>query len=228
MRALLCGLLLVLLAPPAGCRPSGMTARELLERNVAVVRERELEPFLEQAYKVARMVLSEPALDRDVPGYSREDIIERKSGYRGVFNRQTIRSWLGQHYQPQSDLEVADVFEFRHYDELVRFLGADPEETGVTVPEELAARFPGFETDTWPATRVRFLGRMGVVHFSRALGPVILERERQGRDWSGLRLMEETGVVDRWALGYTTARGRIRGRLMLRARGLWAFWPLAR
>lgn len=220
--------LLPLLTLLAGCRPTGMTARELLERNVAVVREREFEPFLEHAYRVARMVLDEPALDRDVPGYSREDIIQRKSGYRGVFHRHTIRSWLGEHYQPHGDLEVADVFEFRRYDELVRFLDADPEETGVTVPEALAVRFPGFEPDTWPAARVRFIGRMGVVHFSRALGPVILERERQGRDWSGLRLMEETGVVDRWALGYTTSQGRIRGRLMLRARGLWALWPLAR
>lgn len=217
---------LILLALLTGCGRTRVPARQILEYNVETVRDGKTERMLEHAFDVALMVLREPVWTGTAPGFDREELLAEKENWRAVFHKPLIRDWLVSLHEPGSDLAIVAVYEFRHYDELTDFLGVDPEADGIPVVEAVAQLRPELETAVWPAEMVAFLGLMGTRVFSSRVWPLIVRHHRRGEDPSGLRLLEEAGVVDRWAVAYLSSRGVLFGVLMLRARGRWALWPL--
>ncbi len=203
-----------------------MPAREFLQYNVETVREGQTDRMLEHCFKVALMVLREPVWDGTARGFDRDELLEQKANWRGLFHKPLIADWLQSLQEPGSDLAIVAVYEFGRYEEMAAFLGEDPLVGGVPVVEEVYRQNPDFVPAAWPAERVKFIDRMAPRVFSAALWPRIARRSARDADWSGLRLLEEARVVDRWAVAYLSSKGVLYGTLMLRARGLWALWPL--
>lgn len=208
------------------CARTGMPAREFLSYNVEAVREGRTDRMLEHCFKIALMVLHEPAWDGSAEGYDRAAFVEQKEYFRSIFHKPLIGDWLAGLEEPGSDLAIRAVYEFGRYDELVEFLGGDPETNGIPVVESVYAPTAGLRPEVWPAEQVAFISRWAPRIFPSALWPLIARRESRGEAWSGLRLLEEAGVVDRWAIAYLSSKGVLYGTLMLRVRGLWALWPL--
>ncbi len=216
-----------MLAVLAGCRPP-QPAEEALQMNVELVTEGKLNRINLHAYRVAMMLIDEPVWTGAAPGFDREQILEQKQYYCGQFRWSLIRDWLASHYERGSDLAIVRVYEFATLAEMRRFLGCDPEEEGIPVVEEVRQERPDYEPVVWPAERVQYISGQMPSHFSAAIWPLIVQREKEEKDWTGLELAEEAGVVSRWAIGYLTSRGLLYGTLLLRVRGLWALWPLVR
>jgi hypothetical protein len=208
------------------CGRPGPPAREFLEYNVETVREGRTGRMLEHCFKIALLVLHEPVWQGEAPGFNREYLLETKQQWRGLFQRPLIADWLASLREPGSDLQIESVFEFGRYDDLVEFLGGDPEESGIPVVEAVFETRRELVPAVWPAERVEFISRMAPEIFSAELWPLMLKHQARGEDWTGLRLMEEARVVDRWAVAYLSSGGTLYGTLMFRVRGLWALWPL--
>jgi hypothetical protein len=208
------------------CARPGMPAREFLQYNVETVREGRTDRMLEHCFKIALMVLHEPAWDGAADGYDRAAFVEQKEYFRSIFHKPLIGDWLAGLEEPGSDLSIRAVYEFGRYDEMVEFLGGDPETNGIPVVEAVFAPDAELQPEVWPAEHVAFISRWAPRVFPSDLWPLVVRHEARGEDWTGLRLMEEARVVDRWAIAYLSSKGVLYGTLMLRVRGLWALWPL--
>ncbi len=208
------------------CTAPEMTPERLLRMNIAVVTDREVDPLAGYFHHVLCRLLREPTGGSEAERPHLAWVRHQRAELQATVTRHSIAAWLGKHHSPDSDIEVAGVFEFAQLAGLVRFLGGQPEHIGVPVAAEVAGRYPAFDAYPVPVSRVKFVTVRAPVFFSALLYPAIRRRARLGRDYTVLELLEETGVVDRWAVGYVAARHRLYGTLFLRVRGLWLMWPV--
>lgn len=197
-----------------------------MEMNITVVRDGDVEAVADYLDRALRKFLAEPYARTDAEQQHIDYIRAQREFYRTTYNWHEIAAWLAGHFRQESDLAIAAVYEFDSLAELEEFLGGKPEDIGVPIVPEVMERFRGYALK--PATRnsVRFVTARAPVFFSSAVFPVRESRKAAGQESTVLELLEQGGAVDRWGVGFFTARNTVYSTLCFRARRVWLMWPL--
>jgi hypothetical protein len=224
VRTFVVGLVLVLLASFSCRKDPG--PRKVMEMNITVVRDGDVEEVADYLDGALRKFLAEPYGRTDAEQRHLDYIRAQREFYRTTYNWHEIAAWLAGHFRQESDLAIAVVYEFDSLAGLEKFLDGRPEEIGVPIVPEVMERFEGCELKPASHNSVRFVTARAPVFFSSAVFPLQEARRAAGKDCTVLELMEEGGAVDRWGVGYYTARNTVYSTLCFRARGVWLMWPL--
>ena len=199
--------------------------RKVMEMNVTVARDGDVEAVADYLDGALRKFLAEPYGETEAEKQHIEYIRAQREFYRTTYNWHEIAAWLAGHFRQESDLSIAAVYEFDSLAELEEFLGGKPEEIGVPIVVEVMERYEGYGLNPASHNSVRFVTARAPVFFSSAVFPLREARRAAGQDYTVLELMEEGGAVDRWGVGFFTARNRVYSTLCFRARGVWLMWP---
>lgn len=200
--------------------------RKVMEMNITVVRDGDVEPVADYLDYALRKFLAEPYGKTEAEQQHIDYIRAQREFYRTTYNWHEIAAWLAGHFRQGSDLEIAAVYEFDSLAELEEFLGGNPEDIGVPIVAEVAERYQGHDLNPASHNSVRFVTARAPVFFSSAVFPLREARRAAGQQFTVLESLERGGAVDRWGVGYFTARKGVYSALCFRARGVWLMWPL--